>query len=292
MTSKALRKGKGSIVKKYALNSYEPIYIELPKPQVPASLVDAQIDKLLEPLSEYHEIEEDRGARMGDFLVVTTRDAAIDGNPARNFILEHSIYHLGAGEMPRSFDTEILGMKAGESKDVVAHIKMPLSKDNEPSALTMSVEVEKVLYCVTPELTDELVAEHFAPAKTIEEFKKGVASQFGLPDMKKDDPNFPDLVLDELAKRLVEDPDPADLMDGQPMSALRATCAIDALADHLGIELTDEEVTAQMPGNDAEQREKIRKQLEEQGLADQAYVFARREAALSWLVNNSRVTYK
>lgn len=279
-------------MKKYALNSYEPIYIELPKPQVPASLVDAQIDKLLEPLSEYHEIEEDRGARMGDFLVVTTRDAAIDGNPARNFILEHSIYHLGAGEMPRSFDTEILGMKAGESKDVVAHIKMPLSKDNEPSALTMSVEVERVLYCVTPELTDELVAEHFAPAKTIEEFKKGVASQFGLPDMKKDDPNFPDLVLDELAKRLVEDPDPADLMDGQPMSALRATCAIDALADHLGIELTDEEVTAQMPGNDAEQREKIRKQLEEQGLADQAYVFARREAALSWLVNNSRVTYK
>ena len=279
-------------MKKYTLNSYEPIYIELPKPQVPASLVDAQIDKLLEPLSEYHEIEEDRGARMGDFLVVTTRDAAIDGNPARNFILEHSIYHLGAGEMPRSFDTEILGMKAGESKDVVAHIKMPLSKDNEPSALTMSVEVERVLYCVTPELTDELVAEHFAPAKTIEEFKKGVASQFGLPDMKKDDPSFPDLVLDELAKRLVEDPDPADLMDGQPMSALRATCAIDALADHLGIELTDEEVTAQMPGNDAEQREKIRKQLEEQGLADQAYVFARREAALSWLVNNSRVTYK
>lgn len=279
-------------MKKYTLNSYEPICIELPKPQVPASLVDAQIDKLLEPFSEYHEIEEDRGARMGDFLVVTTRDAAIDGNPARNFILEHSIYHLGAGEMPRSFDTEILGMKAGESKDVVAHIKMPLSKDNEPSALTMSVEVEKVLYCVTPELTDELVAEHFAPAKTIEEFKKGVASQFGLPDMKKDDPSFPDLVLDELAKRLVEDPDPADLMDGQPMSALRATCAIDALADHLGIELTDEEVTAQMPGNDAEQREKIRKQLEEQGLADQAYVFARREAALSWLVNNSRVTYK
>lgn len=279
-------------MKKYTLSSYDPIYIELPKPQVPASLVDSQIDKLLEPLAEYHEIEEDRGARMGDFLVVTTRDAAIDGNPARNFILEHSIYHLGAGEMPRSFDTEILGMKAGGKKDVVAHIKMPLSKDNEPSALTMSVEVEKVLYCVTPELTDELVAEHFAPAKTVEEFRRGVASQFGLPDMKKDDPNFPDLVLDELAKRLVEEPDPADLMDGQPMSALRATCAIDALADHLNIELSDEEVTAQMPGNDAEQREKIRKQLEEQGLADQAYVFARREAALSWLVNNSRVTYK
>ena len=47
-----------------------------------------------------------------------------------------------------------------------------------------------------------------------------------------------------------------------------------------------------MPGNDAEQREKIRQQLEDQGLGDEARVFARREAALSWLVNNSRVSYK
>ena len=41
-----------------------------------------------------------------------------------------------------------------------------------------------------------------------------------------------------------------------------------------------------------EQREKIRQQLEDQGLGDEARVFARREAALSWLVNNSRVSYK
>ena len=103
---------------------------------------------------------------------------------------------------------------------------------------------------------------------------------------------FPDLVLDELAKRLVEDPDPADLLPGQPLDALRITCAIDALADHLDIELSDADITAQMPGNDAEQREKIRQQLEDQGLGDEARVFARREAALSWLVNNSRVSYK
>ena len=42
----------------------------------------------------------------------------------------------------------------------------------------------------------------------------------------------------------------------------------------------------------ASTREKIRQQLEDQGLGDEARVFARREAALSWLVNNSRVSYK
>ena len=247
---------------------------------------------MLEPMAEYHEVADDRPVRTGDFLVVTTEGARLDGNPASNFIMQHSIYHVGAGEMPASFDAELIGIKSGEQKDVVAYIKMPLAKDGEKSALTMKVLVEKILYCVKPELTDEFVAEHFAPATNVAEFRKGVASQFGLPDMKKDDPSFPDLVLDELAKRLVEEPDPADLMEGQPMSALRITCAIDALADYLAIELTDDQITAQMPGNDAEQREKIRQQLEEQGLADEARVFARREAALSWLVNNSRVSFK
>lgn len=279
-------------MKKYTLSSYEPVSLELPKPQVPESLVESQIEKMLEPLAEYHEVDEERPVAQGDFLVVTTEDACIDGNPAKNFVLEHSIYHVGAGEMPRLFDAEIIGMHVGETKDVIARIKMPLAQEGSLSALTMRVTVEKMLYCVHPELTDELVREHFAPATTVAEFRTGVAGQFGLPDMKKDDPNFPDLVLDELAKRLVEEPDVADLMEGQPLEALRITCAIDALADHLDIDLTEEQVIAQMPGNDADQKVKILAQLKEQGLADEAYVFARREAALSWLVNNSRVSYK
>lgn len=277
---------------KYTLTSYEPVHIELPKPQVPDSLVDSQIDKLLEPLAEFHEIAEERPVKMGDVLVVTTENACIDGNPAKNFILEHSVYRTGAGEMPRTFDDELVGMEVGQTKDVVAKIKLPLSKDDDPSSLTMKVLVEKILYCVQPELTDELVQKHFAPATTVAEFREGVAGQFGAKDMRKNDPQFPDLVLEKLAERLVEQPDESDRMEGMPQDALRATCAIDALADFLELELSDDDVTAQMPGDDAEQRAKIRAQLEEQGLSDAARVFARREAALSWLVNNSRVSYE
>lgn len=277
---------------KYTLTSYEPVNLELPKPQVPRDLVDSQIKKLLEPLSEYHEIDEERGVLPGDYLVVTTRDAALDGNRASHFDMDHSIYHVGVGEMPKSFDDELIGMKAGDHKDVHARIKMPLAKDGELAALTMGIDVEKILYMVEPELTDELVVEHFAPATTVEEFREGVAKQFGLPDMAKSDSRFPDLVLDELAKRLVETPDPADRLPGMPVDALRITCAIDALADHLDIELTDDLITSHMPGDDLEQKQKVRKQLEEQGKADEMLVFAKREAALSWLVNNSKVTYK
>lgn len=277
---------------KYTLTSYEPVTMEMPKPQVPPALVDQQIEKLMEPMAEYHEIADDRGVLPGDYLVVSTFDPALDGNPATNFLLQHSIYHVGAGEMPKTFDDELIGVRAGDSKDVDAKIKMPLAKEGEFASLTMKVMVEKILYCKTPELTDELVREHFAPATTVEEFREGVAKQFGLPDMDKEDPQFPDLVLGELAKRLVEDPDPADRMDGMPDDALRIMCAIDALAAHLDLDLTDEQVIAQMPGDDAEQREKIFKQLKDQGLEAEGRKFALREAALGWLVNNSRVSFK
>lgn len=277
---------------KYTLTSYEPVALELPKPQVPDSLVDAQIQKMLEPLAAYHEVAEERGVLPGDFLVVTTHDPALDGNPARNFLMEHSIYHVGAGEMPKTFDDELIGVKPGEARQVRAAIKLPLGAQGGTSELTMVVDVEKILRCETPELTDELVVEHFAPATTVAEFREGVARQFGLPDMAKDDPSFPDLVLAELAKRLVEDPDPADALPGMPADALRITCAIDALADHLGIELDDDAIIAQMPGNDLEQRVKIYEQLKEQGMTAEAQVFARREAALSWLVNKSKVSYR
>ena len=277
---------------KYTLTSYEPVTMEMPKPQVPPALVDQQIEKLMEPMAEYHEIADDRGVLPGDYLVVSTFDPALDGNPATNFLLQHSIYHVGAGEMPKTFDDELIGVRAGDSKDVDAKIKMPLAKEGEFASLTMKVMVEKILYCKTPELTDELVREHFAPATTVEEFREGVAKRFGLPDMAKEDPQFPDLVLGELAKRLVEDPDPADRMDGMPDDALRIMCAIDALAAHLDLDLTDEQVIAQMPGDDAEQREKIFKQLKDQGLEAEGRKFALREAALGWLVNNSRVSFK
>lgn len=110
----------------YTLTSYEPVALELPKPQVPDSLVDAQIAKMLEPLATYHEVAEDRGVLPGDFLVVTTHDPALDGNPARNFLMEHSLYHVGAGEMPKTFDDELIGVKPGDTKQVRAAIKMPL----------------------------------------------------------------------------------------------------------------------------------------------------------------------
>jgi len=279
-------------MKTYTLTSYEPIHVELPKPQVPENLVDEQIKRMIEPFSKYEEIAELRSILMGDFLVITTENAGLDDSDTPHFEMNHSLYHIGSGTMPQSFDKEIIGMVPGETKHIEAEIKLPSSLDGKPSILHMDITIEKILNCTLPELSDAFVVENFAPATTVAEFRNQVAGEFSLPDMAKDDSKFPDLVLAELAKRLVEEVDESDLLDGQPFEALRATCAIDALADYLNIQLTDEQITAQMPSDDPDQRRKIREQLDSQGLGDEAFVFARREAALSWLVNNSSVSYR
>lgn len=278
---------------KYTLTSYEGIDVTLPKPEVPDHIIDQKIKELVEPLAEYHEVSTNRPATMGDYVVVSTEDACVNGRTASNFALQHSLYHIGGGEMPQTFDDAIRGMAPGETRDVVAKIKLPFAQDDDDLAdLTMTVHLEKVLYRIDPKLDDNLVKEHFAPATTVQEFREGVAKQFTLPNMSPSDPQLPDILLAELAKRLVEEPAEEDYIEGMPYDALRETCAIDALADHLGIELSEEQVIAQMPGESAEQRTKVYEQMKGQGLADDARRFACREAALSWLANNSTVSYE
>ena len=59
--------------------------------------------------------------------------------------------------MPKALDDAIIGMREGVTRDVKAMIKMPMGKMNGMSLLSKTVTVEKMLYMVTPELTDELV---------------------------------------------------------------------------------------------------------------------------------------
>ena len=204
---------------------------------------------------------------MGDHVVVTTVDARLDGNPASNFVLEHSLYHAGGGEMPRTFDEELVGMVPGETKDAEAKIKLPLAKDGDASPPYHAGDGGE-----DPELPHAgayrrvrgraLRARHDGgrvPRGRGQAVRPARHGQERRP--------VPRPRADELAKRLVEDPDPADLLPGQPLDA-RASRAPSTRSPTTWTSSSPTPTSrAQMPGNDAEQREKIRQQLEDQGWA-------------------------
>lgn len=276
----------------YTLSSYEPVHLVLPKPTVPQELIDKRIEAMLEPFSEYRDVEEDRGVLPDDYLTVTTQGAAINGNPAPYLTMQHALYRLGSGEMPLAFDNELVGMRPGQQKDVSVPLGVSMPLVEGDSELTVCVTVERIHQCVRPELTDEFVSGHFAPLASVSELRRDVASHFRLPDMRKDDPRFPDMVLSELALRLVEEPDAADALEDEPMEALRVACAIDALADHLGIGADEALFEGEIVGDESGERKRLLDQLRSKGMEKEAHDLMRREAALAWLVENSTVAYR
>ena len=76
-------------MKKYTLTSYDPVELDLPKPQVPASLVDAQIEKLLEPMADMEiTVGEDyAGPVMGDISTRRGRIVGTDSNDAGETVI-------------------------------------------------------------------------------------------------------------------------------------------------------------------------------------------------------------
>lgn len=274
----------------YTLTSYEPVEVNLPKPDVPEHLVDDYIARMLEPYANYRPIAEKRAVLWNDYLVVTTTNCSLDGNPAPFFEMEHSLYHVGSGEMPPAFDQEAIGMNPGETKSLVVDVNGAMAA--MPAKLAVTLKVERIVECVLPKLSDEFVAEHFAPSKTIDELKARVSEGFTLPDMDKEQPGYPTIVLNALSQRLVEDVDEADLKEDEEIETLRIMCALDALADHLGIEYADGRLSGYDEGLDLDRLYEACAKFEADGHPDEARTFARREAANAWLMKNSVVRYR
>lgn len=108
--------------------------------------------------------------------------------------------------------------------------------------------------------------------------------------MSADDPHFAALVTMELSKRLEQVITEADVPDGDTLTNYRITCAMDALADHLAVEVSDSELTDLIPFGTRAERMALRMEMDAAGQHDMLVANARREKAFRWLVDNSTVT--
>jgi trigger factor len=123
--------------------------LEVPRAEaaVPAEAVDGEVERLREVAATLAPVE--RAAENGDVVVV---DLVADGGDAqRDYVVE-----LGAGRLIEELEQGLVGMKAGESKDLDYE-----TGDDARRAVT--VTVKQVNERVLPELGDEL-------APTVSEF--------------------------------------------------------------------------------------------------------------------------
>ena len=275
----------------YTLTSYEPVHKILERPEVPAHLVDQEIDRLLEEQSTYHDSERDT-VRFGDYLILTTTNALVAGSPMPMLEMHEGFYRAIGQDMPIVFDDALIGMKVGETKSIDIEVGPRLLADEEPSHLTIDATINKILERESPELTDDYIAETFPPAKNADEFRAQVAHSFTPNPIAKSDPQFEAIVATELGNRLVEEIHASDVPKGDDLANFRITCAIDALADHLGMDVDDAEMVDLIPADTADQRRQIYEHFEKQGQLDELKANIRREKTLKWLVSESTVDYE
>jgi trigger factor len=112
-----------------------------PEAEVPAELVDQELEVLRESVAELVPVE-DRPAREGDTLVVDI--VAPGGEAQRDTVVE-----LGAGTLVEEVESSLVGASPGETKLVTYE----LADESTPS---VEVTVKEIKGKVLPELDDEL----------------------------------------------------------------------------------------------------------------------------------------
>ena len=300
------------------LSSYEPVEIEMPPAEVTEGEIDAQIEMLMGYHATFEEV--DRPVQNDDYVTAAVKD--IKG--ATRFAGENRMFVVGSENFPTEVNEGLVGMKKDESKEISWTL---MGEDGEE--ITIEVTINNVKERKLPELTDEFVKENFG-FDTIAAMREGVKEELEgdktskLPGLKENravaalserlelekvDEDYEQSVFSELgqtflqnlssrgmtldvwlqASGLTSEAFIADL-HRQANDVARESLALDALARHLEIEVTDEDVDKEFVDAGIEDVEASKAQFVADGRMPAVRDSIRRSKAVDWLVENAKVT--
>src|SRR3989440_7439233 len=99
-----------SVLPKPAVADWKQLQVPYAEPEVPEDYVEHELNVLRSTVAELAPVE-DRPAEQGDTVVVDL--AAGDGGGQRDYVVE-----LGSGRLLPELEEQLVGMSAGETKDV------------------------------------------------------------------------------------------------------------------------------------------------------------------------------
>lgn len=250
-----------------------------------AKVTDKDVDEELKPYIDRATrlVSVDRAAQNGDTVVIDfegfDNGEAFDGGKGENYDLK-----LGAGMFVPGFEEQLVGAKAGEEKDLDITFPEDYHPGLAGKAVVFHVKVKEVKEPQAPVVDDEF-AKDVSEFETMDAFRKSLAEKIADRRSKQADADFENQVLEQLIEnmeceipdgmvdvqldRLMEDyamrlqSQGISMEDYQKMmgvngdivresarpSALRQVqmqLALTAVADAENIEVTDEEVQAEV----------------------------------------------
>ena len=264
-----------------SVKEYKGLVVAKPEVKVTAADVKAEMKPYIDRASRL--VSVDRKAKKGDVAIIDFEGfkdgVPFEGGKGENYYLE-----LGSGTFVPGFEEQVIGMKAGEEKDLDITFPENYTADLAGAAVVFKVKVNEVKERQEPALDDEF-AKDVSEFDTLDEFKKDLKEKLKARRQQQAEHDYEAAVIDALLENLVCDVPEAmvdyradKMVEEQAMRmqqnglnfqdylkymglsmddvraqaktaadrAVRTALALDAVAKAEGIEVTQEELDAEV----------------------------------------------
>ncbi len=180
------------------IKDYKDLPVAKPEVKVSAADVKAELKPYIDRASRL--VSVDRKAKKGDTAVIDFegfRDGVpFQGGKGENFSLE-----LGSGSFVPGFEDQVIGMKAGDEKDLDITFPENYTPELAGAQVMFKVKVHEVKEKQEPEVDDEF-AKDVSEFDTLDEFKKDLGEKLKVRRQEQADRDFENAVIDALIEKL------------------------------------------------------------------------------------------
>ena len=178
------------------LGDYKGLEVEKAEVSVSDEQVEAELDRMAQNVASTETVE--RAAEMGDTANIDfegfDNGVAFDGGKGDNFDLK-----LGSGSFVPGFEEQIVGMTAGEEKDIDITFPEDYHKELAGKAVVFHVKLNKVTVTNVPEKDDEF-AKDVSDFDTLEELKADIRAKALESAQKQADNAFEQAAVEKAAE--------------------------------------------------------------------------------------------
>ena len=192
------------------LGDYKGLEVEKAEATVTDAQVQAELDRMAQNVASTETVE--RAAEMGDTANINfegfDNGIPFDGGKGENHDLK-----LGSGSFVPGFEEQIVGMSAGEEKDIDITFPEDYHKDLAGKAVVFHVKVNAVTVTNVPEQDDEF-AKDVSEFDTLEELKADIRTKALEQAQKQINSAFEQACVDKAAENVTVDM-PAALIESE-----------------------------------------------------------------------------
>ena len=181
-----------------SIQGYKGLSVAKPEVKVTAADVKAELKPYIDRASRLVSVE--RKAKKGDTVEIDFEGfkdgVPFEGGKGENYSLE-----LGSGSFVPGFEDQLIGMKAGEEKDIDITFPEDYTPELAGAAVVFKVKVNEVKEKQEPALDDEF-AKDVSEFDTLDEFKKDLGEKLKQRRQVQADQDFETAVVDALIEKL------------------------------------------------------------------------------------------